>query len=498
MMTEQNNSQKDLAKKAALKELWRRAELSFKLDSTQKELYNEFYSSKHKISTWLLSRRNGKTFLLCVLALEQCIKTANSIVKFVSPTKLQVSQNVRPIMRQILEDCPEDIKPEFKTKDYIYYFPNGSELHMAGSDGGHAERLRGSDSHLFFIDEAGTCSDLDNLLKSILLPTTLITKGRGVLASTPPKESEHDFLQYIEDAYAKGSLIKKTIDDNPRITQEQREDLINELGGIESEDCRRELFCEIIKNARTSVIPEFDAKLEKDVVKEWPKPPYFDAYESMDIGGKDWTAVLYAYFDFRANKLVIEDETVLDFQQQGINTKKLVEEINKKEKVLWTNPITLEYRKPYKRVSDTDYLFINEIANQSKLLFKQDEWITFGLAKKDNLDAAINNLRVRISARQIIIHPRCVNLIRHLNNVKWNKNKDKFARSTDGSHYDTIAALIYLVRHIEWGKNPYPAGYEINMNGLFVRDPQTFKEKNSNQSFDVFRKIFNIRPPKKY
>src|SRR5271165_6049762 len=305
MIVEKNN-QKDLALKAAYRELWRRAELSFKLDSTQKELYNEFYSSKHKISTWLLSRRNGKTYLLCVLALEQCIRKSNSIVKFVSPTKLQVSQNVRPIMRQILEDCPDEIKPEFKTKDYIYYFPNGSELHMAGSDGGHAERLRGSDSHLFFIDEAGTCSDLENLLKSILLPTTLITKGRGVLASTPPKESEHDFLQYIEDAQAKGSLIKKTIEDNPRITAEQRAELIEELGGINSEDTRRELYCEIIKNARTSVLPEFDMALENKIVKDWPKPPYFDAIEAMDTGGKDFTVVLYGYFDYRAQKIVIE------------------------------------------------------------------------------------------------------------------------------------------------------------------------------------------------
>jgi hypothetical protein len=76
----------------------------------------------------------------------------------------------------------------------------------------------------------------------------------------------------------KGSLIIKTIDDNPRITQEQREELINELGWIDSDEAQRELFCKIIKDASTSVIPEFDAALEKEIVKEWPKPPFFDAF----------------------------------------------------------------------------------------------------------------------------------------------------------------------------------------------------------------------------
>jgi hypothetical protein len=157
----------------------------------------------------------------------------------------------------------------------------------------------------------------------------------------------------------------------------------------------------------------------------------------------------------------------------------------------------LEYRKPYKRVSDVDYLFINEILNQSKLLFPQEQWISFQLAKKDNLEAAIHNVRVLLAAGKIIIHPRCTTLIRHLNNVKWNKAKDKFARSLDGSHYDTVAALIYLVRHIEFNRNPFPPGYDINMNGLFVKDREAFQKKTDSLA-DVYNKLFNIRPKKRF
>ena len=219
-----------ISRQEAIKELWRRGELSWKLDGVQKQMHKSFYESKFKTHTWLLARRSGKTFLLCILALEQCIKTPNSIVKFVSPTKLQVNNNVRPLFKTILGDCPEDIKPEFRTKDYIYYFPNGSEIQLAGTDSGHAEKLRGGDSHICIVDEAGSCDQLETVVKSILLPTTLITRGKLVLASTPPQESGHDFIKFIEEADLRGSLVKKTVYDNPRISKDQLEELIEELG----------------------------------------------------------------------------------------------------------------------------------------------------------------------------------------------------------------------------------------------------------------------------
>lgn len=492
-----NLTDQDKLKLAARDQLWRNGMLSFKLDQTQKELYELFYNSKHKIMTWLLSRRQGKTYTLSVLALEQCIRKPNSVVKFVSPTKLQVNNNVRPIFRQLLEDCPEDIKPEFRQKDYIYYFNNGSEIQLAGSDSGHAEKLRGGDSDIWFIDEAGSCSDLQNLVKSILLPTTLITNGKGILASTPPKEADHEFLIYIEQAQQRGSLIKKTIDDNPRITAEQKQDLINEVGGEHTDEARRELYCEIIKDSRTSVIPEFDSALEKEIVKEWPKPPFFDAYEGMDTGGKDLTVVLYGYFDFRADKIIIEDETVINFQDKDMNIEYLAKEINKKEKMLWTNPISGEYKAPHARVSDISYILTQEIYQHSRRLFSQNEGVNFSIARKDDADAMINNLRILLANKKIIIHPRCETLLRHLRNVRWDKQRKFFARSTDDGHYDAVEALKYLVRVIEFKKNPYPAHYQMNMSSLFVKDPVKFAE-NGNSQLEKYKTIFGVRTKRKF
>lgn len=476
----------NLPRHEVINELWRRGNLSFKLDKNQQELYKLFHESKFKVQTWLLARRNGKSHTLSVLAIEQCVRHPNSIVKFVSPTKLQVNNNLRPLFKKILSDCPDELRPEFKTNTYIYYFPNGSEIQLAGTENGHAEKLRGSDSHISIVDEAGSCKDLDNLVKSILLPTTLTTKGKVLLASTPPMESEHDFLKFIEEAEMRGSLVKKTIDDNPRLTFIDKEELIKEMGGINTAACQRELFCKIVHDSSTSVIPEFTEELEKEITKEWPKPPFYDAYEAMDLGGKDLTAVLFGYFDFRADKVIIEDELILDFSLPDIGIRQLSEGIKEKENLHWLNFLTNEVKKPYMRVSDINYIVTQEIRKVS------NNEINFEITKKDDLQTAINDVRSLLTTRKLIIHPRCKTLLRHLRNIKWKSpnNKTVFGRSPDNGHYDAVAALIYFVRSIIYTKNPYPAHYNLNLKDLYVNNPENFYKRDKDATY---RAIFNVK-----
>lgn len=488
-----NKESPSISKKDALAALWRRGILIFKLDSAQRKLYDLFYNSNFKVMTWLLSRRSGKSYTLCVLALEQCIRKPNSTVKYLSPTKLQVNNNVRPLFQKLLEDCPEDIKPKFSAKDYIYYFPNGSEIQLAGTDSGHAEKLRGGDSDIWFVDEAGSCDSLDNTVKSILLPTTLITKGKGVLASTPPKEADHEFNAFIEQAEARGSLIKMTIDDNPRLTEEQKEESFAEMGGRHTEASRREYFCERIKDPSMSVIPEFTPELEKEIVKEWSRPPFFDCYEGMDLGFNDLTVVLFGYYDFRADKVIIEDE--LCVEGKDLQLSKFTKEIQEKEAVLWTDPISQETKRPYFRVSDVNHIVLKEIRDHS------DQEVNFIPARKDDKDSAINVLRMMLAAKKIIINPRCKTLIRHLRNVKWasSNNKSKYARTELDFHYDAVDAAIYMVRHIVYSKNPYPAYYNVGMRDAFGTPIVPREEFNAGMTqMDAYRKMFNIKPRKTY
>jgi len=454
-------------KKAAIAEAWRRGILSWKLDANQKLLHEMYYRNPARVQTWLLARRSGKSYCLCILALEHCLRKSNTIVKFLAPTKLQIDNILRPLLKEILDDCPEDVKPTLSSKDKVYYFKNGSEIQLAGSDGGHAEKLRGGSSVIAIVDESGDVDNLDYIVKSILLPTTLTTNGKVLLAGTPPKDPDHEFVKYIEECELRGTLIKKTIDDNPRLTKEQIASIEEELGGRNSEAFRREMLCQIIKDTTTAVLPEFDEATKAEIIKDWPRPPFFDAYVGMDLGALDLTFLVFGYYDFRAAKIVIEDELVLDFTKSEMNLKTLTELGTKKEEELWFNPLSGETKKPLLRTSDINHLVTREIAVYSGGKF------SFVPTKKDLKEVGINQLRTLLSTKQIIINPRCKNLIRHLDNVKWAsaKNKKDFGRSPDNGHYDGVDALIYFIRAINTNRNPYPANYNINVNNLF--NPQT-------------------------
>ena len=485
-----SNSEKKtkISKSAAKDALWRSGVLVWLLKPHQKDLYNLFHNTTHKTNTWLLARRSGKTFTLCVLAVETCLKKPGAVVKFLAPTKVQINMILRRIMNDVLESCPSDIKPEFSAKDYTYYFPNGSEIQLAGSESGHVDRLRGGASELAILDESQDITDLENALKSVILPTTLTTKGKVLISGTPPKNPDHDFVKIIEEAELKGSLVRKTIYDNSMLSPAQVEEAELEAGGKESEYFRREYLCHIIKDSKTMVLPEFTPELEKEIVKEWPRPQFYDCYEAMDLGFQDATVVLFAYYDFRAGKVIIEDEYVVS--GNDVQIPRLVGAIKEKEAALWTNPLTHEVRKPYLRVSDINYIVMGEISRYS------NSEINFIATKKDDKEAAINTLRVMLASKKIIIHPRCQTLIRHLRNVKWDSTGKKFARSPDDSHYDAADAAIYLVRSIIYSRNPYPAHFDMNLRSedLHIANPTGFNRSRSGIDLNQYYKMLNIRP----
>lgn len=442
---------------------------------------------------WLIGRRFGKSYTLCILALEQCIRKPNSIIKFLSPTKDQVNKNVRPILREILEDCPADIVPVFSQKDMIYYFPNGSEIQLAGSDKGNAIKLRGGDSDIAFVDEAGSCTDLEKTVNSVLLPTTLKTKGKVILASTPPEESDHEFFSFIEQASTRGTLIKKTTFSNPLLSKEEIELMIEASGGINSDSVRREIFCEVKPNPKSVVIPEFTDDMKQEIVKECIRPAHYDSYEALDLGYKDLTVALFAYFDFRNNKVVIEDEFIFNFQSENQTIGKLIKGIQDKEKDLYFNQLTNELHPVTRRVSDIDLIVINEMKKMSNYQ------LNFEPTTKDHLEAMVNYLREKIKKREIMIHPRCKTLIRHLENCKWKKGqKAEFARSPDDGHYDAVAALTYLIRAIDYRKNPYPYGYGYTQKDLFgnIIAPKMPRQRNQEKNDEMYKSLFNIKGKK--
>lgn len=486
-MSNTNSAEKQLSKSQVKELLWRRGSLSWLLDENQKVLYELFHKNPAKVQTWLLARRTGKTFALLVLATEYCIKHPNSVVKYVGPTKDQIKRIVRKEYdTEILEDfnCPSDIKPVFNKQDSTYYFTNGSEIQICAAEGGNINSIRGGFAHICIIDEAQDVSDLKYAVNSVLLPTTATTNGKVLISGTPSKDPDHEFNFFIEKAETEGVLTRRTIDDNPRLTKETKLELIEASGGMESDDVKREYYCQRIKSKKTAVIPEWDEEKEKTCLIEWKRPTFYLPYTSMDLGFRDMTVVIFAYHDFINDKIVIEDEIVRHGDQMHLAT--LARDIEDKESQLWEDPITCEHIKVERRVSDHDLIAIQEIkkASNYRIIFE-------GADKKDMM-GGINFLRTLIKNDKVIINPRCKVTVSHLRNGKWLKGAtDKLAHGADGSHYDALPALSYLMRSIRFEKNPYPKNYNTN---LRAEDAYYLHKDKEVIDADFYLKLIGAKP----
>lgn len=435
---------------------WRAGLISWKLDACQRSIYEQYLGAPGRVFVLNCSRRLGKSYWLVLTGLEYALQHHHSQIRLAAPTAKQCKTIVMPLLRKILTDCPKDMAPEFVHQDLALYFPNGSEMHISGCDGENAERLRGTEAHLALVDEAGSVSDLEYVVQDILMPQTLTTDGRIVLASTPPRSPEHPFVKrYITDAIANGAYAHRTIYDNPRLRPHQIQEYIKESGGEHTSTWRREYLADIIIDESRAVLPEFTTN-KAAVVAEVPRPSHFDAYVAMDVGFLDLTAVLFGYWDFLNARLVVEDEVIL----RRMTTQTLAEAIRDKERELWAG------QEPFRRVSDTDLIVINDLTRLHNLRFSP--------TRKDEKEVQVNQTRMMLGSTppRILIHPRCRTLIAHGLGAVWNEGRTAFARvgseSLTGAvhHFDAVDALVYMVRNISRDRNPFP-------HPLAGLDPQT-------------------------
>jgi len=473
-------TQKKLTKKQAIAKLWEIGNLSYKLLGVQKEMREAIIEGSDKRVTILASRRTGKSYIMILSAVEVCNKNPGAIVKYVCPKQKMVKTIVRPIMRDILKDCPPTMKPEELVAEGVYRFPNGSEIQFAGSDNGNIENIRGGFANLCILDEAGFISDLNYAYHSVLSPTTRTVGGKIVLASTPSRDPNHEFMSdFVTQARAEGKLKKFTIYDNPMFTPEVIQEIIDDYPmGVEDPQFRREYLCETTSESEIMVLPEFTDELAKDIVKHTELPTFYDFYVSGDPAATDLTVILFAYYDFINAQLVIYDELVQGGDGHSITTQDIADGIMRKERIHFTSQLTGERQKPYLRIMDNNNkILINDLLSDHGLSF-------IGTEKRDK-ESHINKVRMMLKQGKIVIHPRCKTLVYHIKTAKWHRVRSgpnagdvrgyqRVKGSSDGTfkahHCDAVDAMIYLVRNVDFNKNPYPDGH-FDMKGESIHFP---------------------------
>lgn len=438
--------------------LWKRGDLGF-LYREYQLAFKELFEGDDRKVTILSSRRVGKSTTMALYAIEQCIRNPHYVVKWVCDTKTNAESISNDVIGALLVDCPDEVRPEYSSRYFKWRFPNGSFIHLGGADGRGADRMRGTKADLALVDEAGFVDKLDYVVNTILMPMLLTTKGKLIMSSTPPKKKKHEFHKYIKEAKENNKLQVFNVFELLKygVTMEEIEDIADAVGGMDSENFRREFMCEMDGEDDDRLIPEWTPEVAKECTLNWAKPGWFDPYVSTDLGGRDWTFALFAYYDFKSNIIVIEDEMI--FKGTEMTTRRFAEGCFAKERQHFTD-VSGELIPPYLRISDIDLVFINDLA--------QDFGLKFKATGKDNLLAMVNELRDLIAKKRIVINPRCVELLKQLDHGEWNKNRDKFAHMSNGSHCDGIAALIYLIRNVNYRRNPFPTEQVSYVNHFYV------------------------------
>ena len=442
-------------------------------------MHDREMGSDHLLWVDNCARRLGKSYRLCADAISEGIQTPESTIPFAAPTLKMIRNITIPIFRDICSDAPDDIRPIWRPSEGKFIFPfNDSEIVLAGVNNGHADDLRGRKAKKAFIDEAGFVDELEYLVEDVLMPQLLTTNGKIVMASSPSRTPAHPFKRYCARALKEGCYSEYDIY-QAGYSQDLIEKFKKEAGGENSTTWKREYLCQFVVDENYAIIPEWRSEYEKTI----PRDDYFrfyHLYEFMDMGVRDKTVVIFAYYDFLNARLVIIGELVMHGPQ--MTTEKLAAAIKAKENQLWGG------RKVYRRIADNNNpLMLLDLGSLHGIHFMPTQ--KDGKTERTTiLEAMVNELRIQVGAGRIVVDPSCTETIGCLKFGIWNEHRTTFERVEEFGHFDALAALIYGNRDIDRHTNPIPPNLNISLNTHFIapsaqRDPQV----------ETMKKILNIR-----
>lgn len=417
--------------------LWSRNELSFKFHAGQMVIDECYRNVTAKLFVANCSRRFGKTYWVVT----ECIRVARSKdrarVKVATAFLTDLEEFIIPAFESVLDDCPDHLRPKWKESKKKFIFSNGSEIQLIGLDrkpnGG-----RGNYCDLYIFDEAAFIKNVSYIYSSVVIPMTMYREGaRVIMISTPPKSPDHDFKDFIVKAKKENAYVELDIYKNPMVDEAMIREYKKEC--LTETDWQREYMCQLVTDQTLAIVPEMAGYN----YTRGPKDEHYAVYHkynAMDLGVRDLNVNLYAYYDFKRAKLVIEAESSMSGPE--MTTPKLHKAISDKERELWGDKPVV-----YRRVADN---------NNPLLLLDLDSihGLYFHSTNKDDLHAMVNEMRVWFAEGRIEIDESCQLLIGSLLYGIWNEKRSEFARSKVLGHYDALAALMYLVRNIDQSTNP--------------------------------------------
>lgn len=433
ILASQIEAAQELLSTEAREILWSRGELSWKLRPEQVILKIELEKPLIQLAVFNICRRFGKTYTLVIYVIEQCLLYCQKI-RYGCAFLSDLEEFVLPAFNFILEDCPQEFKPEYVRTRKTWMFKNGSEIKLVGLDK-NPNGLRGNAIEKIVVDEAGFVSNLKKIYTSVIIPATAKQKNiKIIFSSTPPETPDHFFVALIDKAQAQynGLYKEMTIDEISDLDLSERQRLLDEIGGEDSIEAQREFFCKLIIDSTIALAQEFSPALH---VKDLVEPEYCHYWVSGDTGGTQDRTVFHLWcYDFRRAKCMVLDEVEYPCET---GTDVYIPAVKAMERD----------RKLTRHV---------DCPGQLQIDFMGYHQFPCSLPRKDGLDATIHQVRIALKRLEVEISPKCTLLIKTLKMGTLNKQRSDLARTEALGHMDAFMSMAYGLRHAN-KSNPYPA-----------------------------------------
>jgi len=439
-------------------------------------------------------RRYGKTVKWLITQYMDALRRPGFRGLIATPLRTSIGGIIVPLTKMLFSDAPKGYFPRYKgtngaDHECLYIEALDSTIKLVGLDK-HPDATRGQFLDAGHVTEAAFVKGLYELVTAVLMPQFRYRPWAWIaLESSTAKAPDCDFNRiFREDAKLRGTYRMRTIRDNPELTEEEIEVEERRSGGKDSQVCRRELYCEEVRDPDDMVVPEFDESVH--VVDIWPTPDYALCYEGFDPGLTDPCGLVGGYLDWMHQCFVIQFgwhrsnastgevvATAQGFEREFWGSGHRAPGERKRELSIadalltgdgkvWTQPTeALTFweeaewslkANPYSRISD--------IANRFILDLNVDYGMNIRPAEKGpgSADADLQHLRTLFAARpariRILRNGQTEGIIAQLRSGMWNTDdnghRTDWQRSKTLGHLDELAALKYLVRDIRWQRNP--------------------------------------------
>jgi hypothetical protein len=381
----------------------------------QQQIYDIITESNHKELILFCSRRYGKSFFLAIYTMMLCLKNPNYKCTIVSPSKLQTSNIVQPIFRELIGRLHDKSLCKFGKSENRLNFKNGSQISLTGFDT-CVESMRGTKNDFIGLEESGMFNQntFEYNLKSIIMPTLAHSKEKLKIihCTTPSMDYEHPINVLATSNI--DNVIKLTIYDNPLLDTEQIDTIIEECGGVNTYAFQTEYMCEVVRHEASACLPSFSsANIFTEDVNDCYIVGSWD-----DAGSRDNSA--YVEGVYINNKIhVIFSHTFPAMTDTE------------------TKATFLKTRKYNKLVGD--------IAGVSAVEFAK-HGINFQFPNKVGWEEMLVELDGAFRRGDILIHSSLKELIGCLESTKFNKNRTDYERTIKYAHSDLLDSVKYLWR----------------------------------------------------